>query len=86
MIATCGHNVKSGISCSINDGQIFSDGTKAITYGTFCSDCFFKYYLAGNIENEDMDEFIEKLVSWTEKYADNSRNSLKKRDCHDPSR
>ena len=65
--ATCGHKIDSGISCSIDEGQIFYDGTKAITYGTYCSQCMFGHFLSGNIENTEMNEFIKLIIEWTEK-------------------
>lgn len=59
--ATCGHKIDSGISCSIDEGQIFSDGTKAITYGTYCADCMLDYYRLGRIKNPEMIELIELI-------------------------
>ena len=68
MIATCGHTIEAGISCSVDDGQIMSDGSAAITYGTYCDKCFFEeYFLEGSIENKEMDKFIMRVVNWTEK-------------------
>lgn len=56
--ATCGHKVDSGISCSVDDGQIFSDGTKATTYGTYCGKCLYGFLMEGLIRNPEMDEFV----------------------------
>lgn len=60
--ATCGHKIESGISCSIDEGQIFSDGGKAITFGTYCSNCMFKHFKSGIIRNDEMIEFAEMVA------------------------
>ena len=66
-IATCGHEIEGGISCSVDDGQICSDGKKAITYGTYCSGCMFDYFLEGRIENKEMTDFIDLIIEWSER-------------------
>lgn len=38
-IATCGHFVDEGISCSVDEGEISYDGYPVTTYGTYCWEC-----------------------------------------------
>lgn len=61
-VATCGHEIDEGISCSIDDGQIFSDGGRAVSYGTYCADCLLNHYYDGSIRNGDMEKLIENAV------------------------
>lgn len=63
-IATCGHEIDEGISCSIDEGQIFSDGHPAISYGTYCPKCMFDYFEDGSIENKEMNDFIMLIIKW----------------------
>jgi hypothetical protein len=65
-VATCGHKVDDAITCSVDDGQISSDGSRAITYGSYCGKCFFEYFLEGRIENSEMNGFTERVINWVE--------------------
>ena len=62
-IATCGHEIDQGISTSVNEYQVDYDGTKLITYGTYCSKCVMLYYESGTLENEDLKELIQSIES-----------------------
>ena len=66
MKATCGHEVKDGIMCEIDDGQILSSGEPAITYGSYCHKCLFHYFISGDIESKEMNAFIALIIGWSE--------------------
>lgn len=60
-IATCGHSIDDGISCSIDDGETFLDGAKAITYGTYCDKCIEAYFKNGNLLNKELLNILQSL-------------------------
>ena len=53
MIATCGHKVFEGISCSLQ----YDENTSS--YGTYCVDCLKRYYKNGFLEP---DTEVKKLL------------------------
>ena len=61
MIATCGHRVSEGISCSIDEFQYDSSGNKFISYGTYCDECVIAYYNEGRLDNEELSNILSKL-------------------------
>jgi hypothetical protein len=68
-IATCGHEVEEGISCSIYSTD--REGLPCLSFGTYCPDCVIGYYRSGLISNGEMCELISKIVlaEWTEYLA-----------------
>lgn len=64
-IATCGHEIDEGISCSVDEGEIsvYSDGkvTKALTYGTYCAECTLEYYKQNNLKNSELNKLIQLI-------------------------
>ena len=68
IIATCGHEVSEGISCAIDDGQIFSDGTKAVSYGTYCDKCIQDFHNYGKLRNKELSNILKELSKYKAAY------------------
>jgi hypothetical protein len=56
MYGTCGHKVDHGISLSVDDGNY-----EGCTYGTYCADCVFEYWLRESIVNPEFNQLIDKI-------------------------
>jgi hypothetical protein len=62
-IATCGHRVTEGITCSVDEGGISHQGAWLSTYGTYCHQCILLYYYAGKIQSDDMAKLIKACLT-----------------------
>lgn len=76
-IATCGHEVDEGITCTVDEGQIMSDGSPALTYGTYCATCIEQYYRGGRLENSELNKLLrhtdwayERMKYFKQRYVD----------------
>lgn len=65
-VATCGHIVAEGITCSVDEGEMMlsTDDTyyRVTSYGTYCAKCVLAHYVNNTLENEELKELI-KLVT-----------------------
>lgn len=59
-IATCGHEISDGITTSVDEGQICSDGSPAITYGTYCDKCVQAYFNDGKLLNKELSNILQQ--------------------------
>jgi len=61
MIATCGHKVFEGISCSLKLSE------KEWSYGTYCADCLKSYFDNNEIDNEsEVVKLLQELAKLKE--------------------
>lgn len=64
-IATCGHKVNEGISCTIDDGQYVYDSSgntvPALTYGTYCAECLSHYHAENAIHNSEINKLFDEI-------------------------
>lgn len=65
MIATCGHKVFEGISCSLKLSE------KEWSYGTYCADCLKSYFDNNEIDNES--EVVKLLQELAKLKAENEK-------------
>lgn len=67
IIATCGHEVDEGISCSVDlddyGYDIDGNSVKMITYGTFCHACVLRYYKENRLLNNEIKKMITLLTN-----------------------
>ena len=68
MIATCGHKVFEGISCSLKLSE------KEWSYGTYCADCLKSYFDNNEIDNESE---VVKLLQELAKLKEENEKSFK---------
>lgn len=54
MIASCGHEVEEGITCSVTE----DDG---VAYMTLCMECLMEYYEDGKLRNQELEDLILML-------------------------
>jgi hypothetical protein len=59
-IATCGHEVEEGISCSIYSTD--RGGLLCLSFGTYCPDCVIGFYRSGQLADIDLNSLISKII------------------------
>ena len=71
-IATCGHEVNEGITMSVH--SFSKEGDPCFDYGTYCANCFYEYYAEGRVANEELHDFMRKLIGSNDLILDLIRN------------
>ena len=57
--ATCGHEVKEGISASIYSRD--REGNLCLEFGTYCPDCILRFCHYGELASQELKELIDIL-------------------------
>ena len=66
--ATCGHEVESGISASVDEGQyvLNSNGESitAVSYGVYCLPCIKRFYNEGRLLSEEIKTILAESLKY----------------------